>query len=415
MVCKYVYKKGKRKGLRCSNENIQGLEYCKHHNKTKIIEASNIIKKITIDLIKEKIDNLKTNDKNKNVILKHYYNMRRLESSSTEFYKNQIFVDLALNYPWSNTYNINDYLQKKYKTNKEFILDLKTSFDNKIYGLEHVKNEIINIICKFITNPDSNRNNILLCSPAGCGKTKFVQILSDVLNLPMKTISLGGIKDTSFFLGHGYVYVESGPGKIIHNVIDSKISNPILYFDELDKVSQSENGKDIYNFLCYLTDPTQNSKFSDHYFYGMEFDLSKVFYIFTCNDTSVIDRVLLDRLNVVNIEAPKQKDIIEILIRYCIPELVENIGIRKNINIDKKIVEYVVNTYENNDKYITSGVREYYRIFEKVFLEINKDILIGKYEHKKNIKLNIELFIEYLHKIENTIQKTNGLPLHMYS
>ena len=240
--------------------------------RVKAIPIIQVYKKLQDDSIKNKIFTLQTSDQNKSVIYKHYTNMKRSDPNSTEYYKNQIFVDLALNYPWDRKYNINNII--KNKDISEFLNLLKSRLDNEIYGMESVKNEIMNVVCKFITNPDSNRNNIALHGPAGVGKSKFIKILSEILHIPLKTISLGGVKDPSFFLGHGYVYVESGPGKILQNVSDSNIQNPIMYFDELDKVSETDNGKDIFSFLCYLTDPTENDHFSDHYFYGMHFDLS---------------------------------------------------------------------------------------------------------------------------------------------
>jgi len=291
--------------------------------------------------------------------------------------------------------------------------------------MESVKNEIINVVCKFITNPHSNRNNIALYGPAGVGKSKFIKILSDILQLPMKTISLGGIKDSSFFLGHGYVYVESGPGKILQNVIDSKISNPILYFDELDKVSETDNGKDIFSFLCYLTDPTQNTTFTDHYFYGMHFDLSKIFYVFTFNDINKIDKILLDRLNIIKIDCPSDNDIIDIIEKHCIPEIVTNIGINYKISFRKDNIQNIINyCKESFDKSITSGIREYYRIIEKIILELNKTILLypesilhtdqnkskkEKLKKEKDLIITETLFKTLFNKIENqiNISKTN--------
>uniref|UniRef100_A0A6C0H6X8 ATPase AAA-type core domain-containing protein n=1 Tax=viral metagenome TaxID=1070528 RepID=A0A6C0H6X8_9ZZZZ len=365
--------------------------------------------------VKNKILSLQTSSENKTVILKHYHNMKRLEPNSTEYYKNQIFVDLSLSYPWSKTFDINTFLEG---TNvKSFVYYLKTMFDQHIYGMENVKNEIINIVCKLITNPNSKRNNLALCGNAGIGKSKFIKVLAEVLGIPLKIISLGGIKDSSFFLGHGYVYVESGPGKILQNIIDAKISNPIVYFDELDKVSETEHGKDIHSFMSYLTDPTQNTEFTDHYFYGMKFDLSKVFYVFTFNDISKIDKVLLDRLNVIHVNTPSTKEINVILQKYCIPDILNNIGMYKHIEFTPEHIDCIIRTFENNfDKQVSSGIREYYRILEKILLEINKDILLDNFT--KNPRLDDESFHHYLNIIKNqanTLQHTNLSHIqHMY-
>lgn len=377
-----------------------------------------VSKKIQEESLRQRIVTLDTSLSNKLVIMKHFHNMKRSDSNSSEYYKNQIFVDLALSYPWNTYFNISDNIVK-FPNVQFFLQHIKENLDKEIYGMENVKNEILNVVCKFITNPNGTRNNIALYGKAGIAKSKIVKVLSKVLDIPIKTISLGGIKDSSFFLGHGYVYVESGPGKIIQNVIDSKISNPILYFDELDKVSETDNGKDIYSFLCYLTDTTQNHEFSDHYFYGMKFDLSKIFYIFTFNDICKIDKILLDRLNIIHVDTPNEKDIVYILKNYNIPEILENIGIPYNITLSDNDVQSIINHCNQYiDKNISSGVREYYRVIEKIFLEINKNILLKKlvFNNTTNITLDHTIFTQCFDIIKNQIIKQHSPSKidHMY-
>lgn len=439
--CTYIFKKGKQKGEVCKELCDPDASFCKKHlglkddtnqidkklqlkdeKLPKIIRVNKLVnKKLQEDSLKEKILNLATSDINKTVVFKHYNNMKRTDSNSTEYYKNQLFVDSALSYPWNKYYNINNYINKM--GIKTFITTIKQRLDEEIYGMESVKNEIINVVCKFITNPHSNRNNIALYGPAGVGKSKFIKILSEILELPMKTISLGGIKDSSFFLGHGYVYVESGPGKILQNIIDSKISNPIMYFDELDKVSETDNGKDIFSFLCYLTDPTQNTEFSDHYFYGMHFDLSKVFYIFTFNDITKIDKILLDRLNIIKIDSPSDKDVVHIIEKHCVTEIVKNIGIKQNIIFGQNNIQFIINHCKGSfNKEITSGIREYYRIIEKLMLELNKEILINPDIVAKYLSTTTNtfiitetLFLNLFNKIKNQINNSqNDTYNHMY-
>jgi ATP-dependent Lon protease len=257
-----------------------------------------------------------------------------------------------------------------------------------------------------------------LCGPAGVGKSKFVKILSNIFQIPMKVISLGGIKDSSFFLGHGYVYVESGPGKILQNIIDSKISNPIIYFDELDKVSETEHGKDIYSFLSYLTDATQNTEFTDHYFYGMKFDVSHVFYIFTFNDISKINKILLDRLNVIHVPSPSHQEIRTILQQHCIPEISTNIGLTKKVIISRSQIDYIIRHFQCQfDKNVSSGVREYYRILEKILLQVNKDILLESTSlplDNQFIELNDTIFHEYIRNIEQGYLHDSNTIEHMY-
>ena len=311
--CKYIFKKGEKKGKDCgvinccihkSNKGSKSKHSldCEVSHKIKILEEKSqendnnnnleqIIKKkiLTNDNIKYKILNLDTHVENKTVIMKHYHSLCKLDTNTTEYYKHRSFVDYSLNVPWNKYYNIKDHMKESSDVHvKDFIKSIKKEFDLNIYGMDNVKNEIINNICKFISNPDSQKNNLALYGSAGVCKTKFVKILSKILNLPVQIIPLGGVRDSSFFMGHNFTYVESNYGIIMQSIIDSKIMNPILYFDELDKVSQADTGKDIYSVLSNLTDNTINTSFTDHYFRGMKFDLSKVFYIFTFNDISKI-------------------------------------------------------------------------------------------------------------------------------
>jgi ATP-dependent Lon protease len=402
-TCKYIFQKGEKRGIECKKEILGKNKYCKIHNPKKKTSGTTIIDK-NIDIVK-KILELDTSNDNKNIILKFYNNMKKAESNSTEYYKNQLYVERIINFPWNKMYNIKDLF--KTIDVKSFIFFLKNKLDAEIYGMDNVKNEIINIVCKLITNPNGNRNNIALYGAAGVGKSKFIKVLAEVLGIPMKTISLGGIKDSSFLLGHNYIYVESGPGKIIQNIIDSKINNPILMFDEVDKVSESEQGKDVYSFLCYLTDNTQNTEFMEHYFYGIKFDLSKVFYVFTFNDITKIDKILLDRLNIIYVDKPNDNDIINIIHTYCIPEIIKNIGIKNNIIITKEHIKFVINYFKKinlYDKNYSSGIREFYRIFEKIFLYINKDILLDLFDNElitEDILTNYMIHIELNYEINN--------------
>jgi ATP-dependent Lon protease len=392
--CKYVFKRGSLKGQCCKNEaNGSDGDMCSKHAISRPKEEQDY---------KHKILNLKTTNENKAVIAKHYKNMTNVDRESTEFYKNQLFVDLALSYPFGESFSIHNRLQDT--TAKELVQKMAAHLDSKVYGMNHVKAEIMNVICKFITNPaGGTRNNIALHGVAGVGKTRIAKVLSEVLGIPMKVIPLGGVKDSAFLQGHGYVYVESGPGKILQNVIDSKISNPILYFDELDKVSKSEYGKDIYAFMTYLTDPTQNEEFTDHYFYGMKFDLSKVFFVFSFNDIDSIDTVLLDRLNVISIPQPTVDDIVTIIQEYSLPEIKQNIGLKTHILLSKEQILRIINFCKDSiDTSKSSGIRTYYRFVEKLLMDVNTDIVLERIQTP--IDWNSDMFDKFFQRVCSRIK-----------
>jgi ATP-dependent Lon protease len=248
--CDYIFKKGTKKGIKCKNINCKihvNNVYLKSSLPTKIVEKSDnqnsIIKADTISAsfvkkvltsipteqfsLETKILILDTTTENKSVIIKHAKVLKKLDFTSSEYYKNQLFIDNALNVPWNKYYNISE----KYNDEKDiesFLKNIKAEFDKEIYGMENIKNEIINYVCKLITNPANKKNSLALYGNAGVCKTKFIKVLSKVLNIPLKVISLGGVKDSSYFLGHNFTYVESNYGAIMGGIIDSKIMNPIL-------------------------------------------------------------------------------------------------------------------------------------------------------------------------------------------
>lgn len=412
MKCTYVFKKGIKKNSICDINN------CSKHNV--IVDVPDTIN-IELHNLKNRILNIDTSIDNRNIIMKHYYNLKKLDTNTSEYNKNLFYIEQSLSIPWNTYYKISDNIDMPINL---FLQKIKTDFDKSIYGMENVKNEIINYICKFITNPQSQKNNIALYGSAGVCKTRFIQVLSKILNLPLKIISLGGMKDSSFLLGHHETYINSTCGIITQSIIDSKIMNPILYFDELDKVSNNGNSQDIYSVLSNITDSTINTHFKDHFFSNLELDLSKVFYIFTFNDINCINKILLDRLNIIYVNTPSKKDQLIILKDYCLNDIIKNIGITKNIQFDDKCYNKIIE-YINIDPLVSSGIREACRILEKIILEINKELLINKYvfndnfideKNDGNLFIDITSFNIYFEKLKTQFiyMENNISNSHMY-
>lgn len=423
--CPYIFKRGQRKGKRCNKilctkHTEESPSQPKIQIFTKLIKVpysdqaqqaqqeDNVKKEVKEkDPIKYEILNLDTTTENKNFIIKHYNNIKKLDSTTSEYYKNQLFIEHSLSIPWNKYYNILDELEDS--STKDFINKIKVEFDKEIHGMDNIKNEIINYVCKFISNPSSTKNNIALYGSAGVCKTKFVKILSKILNIPVKIITLGGVKDSSYLLGHNYTYVEANYGIISQGIIQSKIMNPILYFDELDKVSEMNGGQDIYSILSNITDPTINNNFHDRYFGNLSFDLSKIFYIFTFNDINKINKVLLDRLNVIRIQNPTKQEKIVILEKHCLKDILSNIGIKKNIVFDNECYNYIIEyTDKRIDLKVSSGIRESVRILEKILLEINKEILLEKFPVKSNtLSIIFQDFKTYFEKLEQQFNSSD--------
>jgi len=195
------------------------------------------------------------------------------------------------------------------------------------------------------------------------------------LNRPYRSISLGGESDASLLTGHGFTYVGSSPGRIIEILRESKCMNPIVLIDELDKVSETHNGKEIIGNLIHLTDSTTNSKYNyDRYFSGIDFDLSKVLFIFTYNDPSKVDKILADRLFKIKVDNYSIKEKLEITNKHLISNILDQYNFNKDdIKFSDEAIEYIVNSSMSDE-----GMRDIKRKFEIIISRINTLLLTQK-------------------------------------
>ena len=234
---------------------------------------------------------------------------------------------------------------------------------------------------------------------------------------PFSFIAVGGSANGSTLEGHNYTYVGSTWGRIVDILIDTKCMNPIIFIDELDKISRTEHGKEIIGILTHLIDPTQNDAFQDKYFSGIDLDLSKALFIFSYNDVESIDRILLDRIHRIKFKHLSLEEKLVITKNYLLPEIYKKIGFENIIDINDKIIEYIIYTYTNEP-----GVRKLKEIFFEIIGEINLELLTSKMytEYKFPIIITIDdLKYKYLkdrqeHKIKkihikNSVGIINGL------
>jgi ATP-dependent Lon protease len=166
-----------------------------------------------------------------------------------------------------------------------------------VYGLDDAKLQILQMVGQWISNPLAMGTAIAIKGPPGTGKTTLVKDgISKILGREFVFIPLGGASDASFLEGHSYTYEGSVWGKIVQSLMDCQTMNPVFYFDELDKLSETPKGEEIAGILTHLTDTSQNSQFHDKYFSEMDFDLSKCLFIFSYNDESKVNPILRDRM-----------------------------------------------------------------------------------------------------------------------
>ena len=254
-----------------------------------------------------------------------------------------------------------------------YFKEIADRLDTTVYGLDDAKNQIKRLLAQWINGNDQGYV-FGFEGPPGTGKTTLAKqgiahCLRDELDesRPFIFIALGGSSNGSTLEGHNYTYVGSTWGRIIEGIIDSKIMNPIIYIDELDKISKTEHGKEIIGILTHLTDPSQNTEFTDKYFSGIKFDISKCLIIFSYNDPALIDKVLLDRIQRIRITALNKVDKVMVAKKHIIPEILDNIGFNDtDIIIDDTELIYIIDTYTYE-----AGARKLKEKLYEIYREVN--------------------------------------------
>jgi len=282
-------------------------------------------------------------------------------------------------------------IEKKMNKVATGIKKTKDILDNSVYGHENAKRQVERIIGQWISGKQTG-----YCfgfeGPPGIGKTSLAKHgISKCLEdddgdpRPFAFIALGGSSNGSTMSGHNYTYVGSTWGKIVEILMEKKCMNPIIFIDELDKVSKTEHGREIIGILTHLIDTTQNDKFEDKYFSGVGLDLSKVLFIFSYNDAAAIDRILLDRIHRIKFDSLSLHEKIVIAKKYLLPEIYENMCLENIVNITEEILKYIILNYTKE-----AGVRKLKQILFEIISEINLELLSGD-QPEFNITLTIDL------------------------
>ena len=286
---------------------------------------------------------------------------------------------------------------KSKKINK-FLQNLKVTMDEAVWGHDETKNQIIQIMAQQIRNPNSKGNVLGIYGPPGNGKSTIIKEgISKALDKPFVFISLGGASDGSFLEGHGFTYEGSIYGRIANGIITSGCMNPIIYFDELDKVSNTPRGNEIINILIHITDPVQNNHFRDRYFHGIDIDLSKVTFIFSYNDPSMVDRVLLDRITQIETKSLNSIQKVHIAQKYLLPEILKEVGLEKNsITFNDTIIRVIIDKYTRE-----GGVRKLKQYFFNIIRELNIQNLTKKLKFPHEVSIdNLTVILKNKNEID---------------
>jgi ATP-dependent Lon protease len=302
--------------------------------------------------------------------------LKYMDTGSGEYYKIKQWVDTFMRIPFGLYNSLPVQMSDGIDKCHTFMKDAKETLDNAVYGLNDAKMQIMQMVGQWISNPQAIGTAIAIKGPMGTGKTTLVKEgISKILNRPFAFVPLGGATDSSFLEGHSYTYEGSIWGKIVDILIQNKSMNPVIYFDELDKVSDTPKGEEIIGILTHLTDTTQNSQFHDKYFSEIDFDLSKALFIFSYNDESKVNTILKDRMYRIQTNGYNASDKITISQNYLIPSISQNVNFEKDqIIISDDAIKYIVENFTDGEK----GVRNLRRCLEVIYTKLNLYRLMEK-------------------------------------
>jgi ATP-dependent Lon protease len=355
----------------------------------------------------------------KAIALKRIQNLRYMDTCSGEYFKVKNWVDTFMTIPFGVHKSLSITMDVGVEKCHTFMEAAKDILDSAVYGLNDAKMQIMQMVGQWISNPSALGSAIAIKGPPGTGKTTLVKEgISKILGRDFAFIALGGATDSSFLEGHSYTYEGSTWGKIVEILIRCKSMNPVIFFDELDKLSDTPKGEEITGILTHLTDTSQNSQFHDKYFSEIAFDLSKCLFIFSYNDESKVNPILLDRMYRIHTNGYGKKDKTHIAQKYLIPKIQSEVAFKpEQIIIPDETIEYIVEHHTNKE----DGVRNLKRCLEIIFTKLNLYRLMkpgSKLFDKDSSSIEVTFpFTVTSGVVDMMIKKaeTNSPPMFMYT
>lgn len=356
-------------------------------------------------------------DHAKAITIKKLDILNKLDASSSEFVKNATWLEALSRLPVGKYAPLPISLTSDI-TEKQFFLNrTKERLDKSVYGHINAKEHVMRLLAQWLTRPDSKGLVIGLVGPMGTGKTQFaLHGIAKSLDLPFMFVTLGGANDCSVLDGFAHTYEGSTYGRIAEGLMRSGVTNPVIYFDELDKISDSNRGEEVMNLLIHLTDPTQNHKFIDKYFgSNIPIDLSRSLMIFSFNSLESVNPILRDRMYCVHVKGYDVKDKINIAVRHLIPEILDQHGMgHDDIIFSEEVLRGIINSHLSPQE---AGVRGLKRAIGVVVGQINLLRVMGKVDvnDKNPYKVNkIEEINDWLKNGLHDVRDLNSLPHMMY-
>jgi ATP-dependent Lon protease len=326
-----------------------------------------------IEKFTERLKDLKLNDEAQKAINEEIEKLQLIEPSSPEYNVSRNYLDWLTVLPWG-----------KHTRDSYNVAKARRALDADHYGLEDVKERILEFIAVGKMKGDISGSILCLVGPPGVGKTSIGKSVAHALKRNFYRFSLGGMRDEAEIKGHRRTYIGAMPGKFIQAIKQAGSANPVLMLDEIDKIGASFQG-DPASALLEVLDPEQNNSFRDHYM-DVPFDLSNVLFIATANQLDTIPAPLLDRMEVIRLSGYIMAEKIEIAKRYLIPKALESHGLtRKQVSIRKDALEAIVDDYarEAGVRGLENRIKKIMRKAAMAFCDEQKDKIIL---HKKDLE-----------------------------
>jgi ATP-dependent Lon protease len=334
-------------------------------------------------------------DKIKAIAIKKLRYLYDMDESTSEYYKLTNWIESLCKAPIGKYANMSINTSATVDSIRSFIKRIRDTLDNTVYGHQDAKDHIIRLIAQWISNPESKGLVIGIQGPAGCGKTTLVKNgICKALNLPFAFVALGGASDGSFLDGHSPTYEGSTWGKIVDILMKAECMNPVIYFDELDKISYTYKGDEVVNILVHLTDSTQNDKYQDKFFVDVDFDLSRSLMIFSYNDEHLINPILKDRMVKIKTEGYKLEEKVIIARDYLLPELYTQFKL-KEVSIKDDVIKYIINSRIEDEE----GVRNLKRALECILSNLNLNVLMSPEEVLFPLEITEDMVNKYVKKL----------------
>ena len=343
---------------------------------------------IEIKEIKDKAEKVNFTSEQRQTFENELQKLERLHPHSPDYSTQMSYIQVLISLPW------NSYTKDNFNLSRA-----KKVLDKDHFGLEKVKERIIEHLAVLKLKGDMKSPIICLYGPPGVGKTSLGKSVAEALNRKYVRMSLGGLHDEAEIRGHRRTYIGAMSGRIMHSIQKAGSSNPVIILDEIDKIGKDYNG-DPAAALLEVLDPEQNFAFHDNYL-DIDFDLSKVLFIATANALNTVSQPLVDRMELIEVGGYILEEKVEIAQRHLIPNQLEAHGIpQEKFDISKKAIEVIIESYTRE-----SGVRELNKKIAKIMRKIARAIAEKKAYPKRLEEKDLN---DYLGTIEYTKDRYQG-------